>query len=675
MEFQNLQSLLNRATAPVSEEEARHYCTRFTTLVNQEPDGASRAITLLIGKVQSQNEPVALRAIHVMDQCSKHCGKPFQSQIGKFRFLNELIKLVSPKYAGKQTPTSVRSAIVQQLKLWSTLYKDQHKLLEAYNMLDKTGNTNIKMVESEFSYAVGEDADKAALLAQLLKSKNKQDLETANKMIKDMVAAEGRKIELDAELLKDVALIHNNGRLLAEMLTNQNRSVEEKLLLNELHRTCVGLRPKLYKLAGQLSDSASLSSVVEAGETLNRAIEQCEQTVGGGEGVPPVNSGYQPPVISASSSTPPAPPPAPPVEEFESTTLINLEAEPGVAADAEVGSSAVSMSADEFDDFLATVTKSNDSIVGASTAGPAAPVEAAMPTSLFGGLTLQSAPTEPTPSLLEPTIQPAPVPANVPAEANLLGDFTATPSNTASNSSLLFSMSNGDDDFAAALGGAINRPGTGSAAVPQSLLDDLFSSPSQCAAPLQPMTSIAVTTAPVPAPVVAETRGNALDMLIPGLTGASFPAPQTKPTLSQLSSQKLAAPAPVPVDPLAALNLALGDIQPAPLPPLSVYDSASVKLSLYSTTNNISPGVKVWLLLATNSAHTPIESISTSCSVVGAGYCKLLAPSATSLAPFSPILPPPPIQQVLLTSNATTLSCSLTISSENSPKTCTFILP
>ena len=43
----------------------------------------------------------------------------------------------------------------------------------------------IQMVKKgEFTYAAGEDADKAALLAQLLKSKNKQDLETANKMIK-----------------------------------------------------------------------------------------------------------------------------------------------------------------------------------------------------------------------------------------------------------------------------------------------------------------------------------------------------------------------------------------------------------------------------------------------------------------------------------------------------------
>ena len=69
-----------------------------------------------------------------------------------------------------------------------------------------------------------------------------------------MVAAEGRKVEQDAELLKDVSLIHNNGRLLDEMLANLDRSEEDLVLLEELHKTCVGLRPKLYRLAGQLSD-------------------------------------------------------------------------------------------------------------------------------------------------------------------------------------------------------------------------------------------------------------------------------------------------------------------------------------------------------------------------------------------------------------------------------------
>ena len=54
----------------------------------------------------------------------------------------------------------------------------------------------------------------------------------------------------------------------------------------------------------------------------------------------------------------------------------------------------------------------------------------------------------------------------------------------------------------------INQPAV-AATVPQSLLDDLFSSPSNGAAPLQPMTSVAVTTAPLPVPVVG--RGGLLN--------------------------------------------------------------------------------------------------------------------------------------------------------------------
>ena len=69
-----------------------------------------------------------------------------------------------------------------------------------------------------------------------------------------MVAAEGRKAEQDMEMLSQVALIHNNGRLLAEMLASCDHTTEETSLLDELHKTCVDLRPKLYRLAGQLSD-------------------------------------------------------------------------------------------------------------------------------------------------------------------------------------------------------------------------------------------------------------------------------------------------------------------------------------------------------------------------------------------------------------------------------------
>ena len=35
--------------------------------------------------------------LQVLEACMKNCGGRFHNEVGKFRFLNELIKVVSPK--------------------------------------------------------------------------------------------------------------------------------------------------------------------------------------------------------------------------------------------------------------------------------------------------------------------------------------------------------------------------------------------------------------------------------------------------------------------------------------------------------------------------------------------------------------------------------------------------
>lgn len=45
----------------------------------------------------------------------KNCGKRFHSEVGKFRFLNELIKVVSPKVEPPSPLTPVRSGFIPSL--------------------------------------------------------------------------------------------------------------------------------------------------------------------------------------------------------------------------------------------------------------------------------------------------------------------------------------------------------------------------------------------------------------------------------------------------------------------------------------------------------------------------------------------------------------------------------
>lgn len=63
----------------------------------------------------------------------------FLGEVGKFRFLNELIKLVSPKYLGNSTPTLIKNKIIDLLKLWCIKYPQETKIKEAFDMLKRQG--------------------------------------------------------------------------------------------------------------------------------------------------------------------------------------------------------------------------------------------------------------------------------------------------------------------------------------------------------------------------------------------------------------------------------------------------------------------------------------------------------------------------------------------------------
>lgn len=39
--------------------------------------------------------------LQVLEACMKNCGRRFHNEVGKFKFLNELIKVVSPKVSTK----------------------------------------------------------------------------------------------------------------------------------------------------------------------------------------------------------------------------------------------------------------------------------------------------------------------------------------------------------------------------------------------------------------------------------------------------------------------------------------------------------------------------------------------------------------------------------------------
>lgn len=169
----------------------------FCALINKEKDGPHIGAKLLAMRIHSKNEYEALHTLTILDTSMKRCNNAFHSEIGKFRFLNEMIKLVSPKYLGSQTPISIKQKVLQLLYIWTLDYPKETKIKEAYDMLKKQGvirevplsvsADNASIPERKVGNSIFHDEEKNRLLQKLLQSKNPEDLQAANRLIKNMV--------------------------------------------------------------------------------------------------------------------------------------------------------------------------------------------------------------------------------------------------------------------------------------------------------------------------------------------------------------------------------------------------------------------------------------------------------------------------------------------------------
>ncbi|XP_059509763.1 ADP-ribosylation factor-binding protein GGA3 isoform X2 [Stegostoma tigrinum] len=289
-------AILNKATNPANRQEDWEYIIGFCDQVNKELEGPQIAVRLLAHKIQSPQEWEAVQTLTVLEACMKNCGRRFHNEVGKFRFLNELIKVVSPKYLGDRVSEKVKTKVIELLYSWTVALPEEIKIQDAYQMLKKQGvlqhdpqipvdKTLIPSPPTRPKNAVFEDNEKSKLLARLLKSKNPVDLQEANKLIKNMVKEDEARMQKITKRLNTLEEVNNNVRLLNEMLAHYSKdesSEGDKELMTELYERCEKMRRTLFKLASETEDNDnSLGEILQASDDLSRAINSYKKVVQG----------------------------------------------------------------------------------------------------------------------------------------------------------------------------------------------------------------------------------------------------------------------------------------------------------------------------------------------------------------------------------------------------------
>ncbi|NXS36878.1 GGA3 protein, partial [Pomatostomus ruficeps] len=286
----------DKATNPSNRQEDWEYIIGFCDQINKELEGPQIAVRLLAHKIQSPQEWEAVQALTVLEACMKNCGRRFHNEVGKFRFLNELIKVVSPKYLGDRVSEKVKSKVIELLYSWTVALPEESKIKDAYYMLKRQGivmfdpvipadRTLIPSPPPRPKNPVFDDEEKSKLLAKLLKSKNPDDLQEANKLIKSMVKEDEARIQKVTKRMHTLEEVNNNVKLLNEMLVHYSKedsSEADRELMKELYERCETKRRTLFKLASETEDNdSSLGDILQASDNLSRVINSYKKIIEG----------------------------------------------------------------------------------------------------------------------------------------------------------------------------------------------------------------------------------------------------------------------------------------------------------------------------------------------------------------------------------------------------------
>uniref|UniRef100_A0A8C8C4B8 Golgi-associated, gamma adaptin ear containing, ARF binding protein 1 n=1 Tax=Oncorhynchus tshawytscha TaxID=74940 RepID=A0A8C8C4B8_ONCTS len=264
----SLEARINKATNPLNRDTDWDSIQAFCDQLNNDLEGPQLATRLLAHKIQSPQEWEAMQALVVLETCMKSCGERFHSEVGKFRFLNELIKVVSPKYLGSRAPEPVKKKVLELIYSWTLGLPDEAKIADAYEMLKKQGIVKqdpvlpadklLLLPPPRPKNAIFEDEEKSKTLTRLLNSTQPEDLKAANKLIQEMVQEDQKQAEKLSKRVNAIQDVNESVSLLTQLLedydwtTNPQSNAE---LIQDLYQRCEKMRPTLFRLASDTEDN------------------------------------------------------------------------------------------------------------------------------------------------------------------------------------------------------------------------------------------------------------------------------------------------------------------------------------------------------------------------------------------------------------------------------------
>lgn len=256
-------------------------------LINSSEEGPKDAIKAIRKKFATKNPPTIKLSLSLIETCVKNCGKRFHIHIATKDFLQDFIKIISPKHS---PPIDLQMTVLGLLQTWAYAFQTSPELKEVCKQYQELKNKGV-----EFPPLDVEKATQAHIPAKSTPTVAVTDLRNVNARTHSTLSSAGQPCmpargtrsaghggvpatltpDHMAKLHSELNTVQQNCRVFGEMLTEltpgqENRSDIE--LLEDLNLTCRQMQKRIMELIQVVQMEQVTEELLRINDELNNAF-------------------------------------------------------------------------------------------------------------------------------------------------------------------------------------------------------------------------------------------------------------------------------------------------------------------------------------------------------------------------------------------------------------------
>ncbi|XP_027039335.1 target of Myb protein 1-like [Pocillopora damicornis] len=233
-------------------------------IINETEDGPKDAAKAIRKRLAgNKNSKSVLLTLTVLETCVKNCGHRFHLFIAKKDFLDELVKILSPK---TNPPQIVREKILSLIQDWADAFRGSPELTNVIETYESLRAQGLEFPAKNLDTLSPIYTPQRPPVPQLVQS------------MRPMQAPSGPVVPTPEQLGKissEIDIVNGNINVMSEMLTEMTPGQEEAgdlQLLQELNRTCRAMQQRVLELIERVANEEVVGMLLSVNDDLNNVF-------------------------------------------------------------------------------------------------------------------------------------------------------------------------------------------------------------------------------------------------------------------------------------------------------------------------------------------------------------------------------------------------------------------